>query len=57
MRYIMRYYKTWQDAFIDFVKQYGHNYTDSYNLAVEFEDQLGKNIHGVYFLYLAGKQT
>lgn len=46
----MKYYSTWQDAFIDFIKQYGHNYAVSWNLAEEFEQQLGKNRHGKYFL-------
>lgn len=46
----MKYYKTWQDAFKDFLELYGHNYADSYNLAAEFEEHLDKNIKGVWFL-------
>jgi hypothetical protein len=48
----MKYYKTWQEAFIEFVKLFGHQYSDSYNLAAEFEEKLGKNIKGVYFMYI-----
>lgn len=47
----MRYYKTWQEAFKDFIERFGHNYEDSYNLAAEFEQQLNKNIKGVYYMY------
>ncbi len=43
-------YKTWQDAFMAFIRQYGHNYHDSYNLAAEFEQHVTKNRLGVYFL-------
>jgi hypothetical protein len=48
----MRYYKTWQEAFIDFINEFGHNYKDSYNLAAEFEEKLGRNSRGVYFMYI-----
>jgi hypothetical protein len=46
----MIYFKTWQDAFAHFLSEFGHNYQDSYNLAAEFEQQLGRNRLGVYFL-------
>lgn len=47
----MKYYSTWQEAFIDFINKHGSEYEDSYNLAVEFEQQLHKNVKGVYFMY------
>ena len=43
-------YRTWQDAFIVFVRDYGHNYSDSYNMTVEFEAHLRRNRQGMYFL-------
>lgn len=46
----MTYYKTWQDALMAFIEQYGHNYADSYNLAAEFEQHLGRNVRGVWYL-------
>lgn len=46
----MKYYSSWQDALIDFVADYGHNYKDAYNLMVEFEQQLFQNIKGAYFM-------
>lgn len=46
----MTYYATWQQAFIEFISTYGHNYTDSYNMAVEFEQILHRNKRGVYYL-------
>lgn len=48
----MKYYRTWQEAFKDFITIYGHNFEDSYNLTAEFEEALGKNSKGVYFLYI-----
>lgn len=53
----MKYYKTWQEAFIDFINHFGHNYKDSYNLAAEFEEKLGQNIKGVYFMYIPKRET
>lgn len=47
----MKYYSTWQEAFIDFINKHGSDYDDSYNLAAEFEEKLGKNIKGVYYIY------
>lgn len=47
----MKYYRSWQDALQDFISRYGANYQDPYNLMVEFEEQLKKNIKGVYFMY------
>ena len=47
----VRYYRTWQEALSDFVERFGHNYADSYNLAVEFEQHIKKNSKGVWFLY------
>ncbi len=46
----MKYYRTWQEAFIDYIKLRGHEYVDSYNLSAEFEEALGRNIKGVWFL-------
>lgn len=46
----MKYYKTWQEAFIEFIERFGHNYEDSYNLSVEFELHLNKNKRGVYYI-------
>lgn len=46
----MKYYQTWQAALVDFIHWYGHNYQDSYNLMVEFEQRLGKNTKGTWFL-------
>jgi hypothetical protein len=49
---MMKYYSNWQDALQDFIRMYGHNYLDPYNLMVEFEEQLKRNIKGVYFMYV-----
>lgn len=46
----MKYYSNWQDALLDFVTQYGHNYEDAYNLIAEFELHLKQNIKGVYYM-------
>ena len=46
----MKYYTTWQEAFQVFIKKFGHNYQDSYNLAAEFEQQLRQNRRGAYYL-------
>ena len=43
-------YRTWQEAFMQFIRKYGHNYEDSYNMAVEFEMHLRQNRLGVYYL-------
>lgn len=51
----MKYYKTWQEALLDFVERFGHNYEDSYNLMAEFEEKLNQNIKGVYFMYGMGE--
>lgn len=47
----MKYYKTWQEAFIDFIERFGHNYEESYTLTAEFEEKLNKNNKGVYYIY------
>ncbi len=47
----MKYYSSWQEALMDFIKDYGHNYKDAYNLMVEFESQLKQNVKGTYFIY------
>ncbi len=47
----MKYYSNWQDALQDFIKKYGHNYKDTYNLIVEFEEALEKNSKGIYYMY------
>ena len=39
----MKLYSSWQEAFIVFIAQFGHNYKDSYNLAVEFEMHFKQN--------------
>lgn len=49
----MKYYKTWQEAFLEFISLYGHNYKDSYNLAAEFEQHLQKNNKNVYYLRIS----
>ena len=46
----MKYYSTWQAAFIEFIERYGSNYEDSYNLSVEFELHLKQNKNGAYFI-------
>lgn len=46
----MKPFKTWQDALIEFINLYGHNYKDSYNLTAEFEQMLTQNRIGTYFL-------
>lgn len=46
----MTYYSNWQEALMDFMKQYGHNYKDAYNMVVEFEQQLQRNFRGTYFM-------
>ena len=46
----MNTYSTWQEVFIQFIEQFGHNYKDSYNLAVEFEAHLRQNRLGRYYL-------
>ncbi len=51
----MKYYTTWQEAFKDFIDRFGHNYEDSYNLAAEFEENLCRNIKGVWYIYLGDK--
>lgn len=47
----MKYYATWQEAFLDFIERFGHNYKDSYTLAAEFENNLNKNAKGTYYIY------
>jgi hypothetical protein len=48
----MKYYSTWQEAFMDYIRHFGHNYEEGniYALYSEFEYNLGKNSKGVYFL-------
>lgn len=46
----MVYYTSWQDALTAFIKKYGHNYRDAYNLVMEFEQQLHQNSKGAYFM-------
>ena len=52
----MKYYSKWQDALIDFIQQYGENYKNSYNLIEEFEQELCRNVNGVYFIYTGEKK-
>ncbi len=47
---MITYYSSWQEAFKDFITKYGHNYKDPYNLMIEFELQLKRNIKGTYFI-------
>lgn len=46
----MTYYKSWQEALQDFIAKYGHNFEDPYNLTMEFEIQLKRNIKGAYYM-------
>lgn len=48
--YKMKYYSTWQEALIDFIKANGAEYDDSYNLMADFEQELNQNLRGTYFL-------
>ena len=48
----MTYYSNWQAALIDFIKHYGHNFTETYTLLEEFEATLQQNINGTYFMYM-----
>ena len=50
----MKYFKTWQEAMAWFLAEYGHNYSDSYTLAAEFEYKLQQNKNGAYFIYIDG---
>ena len=52
----MTYYKSWQDAFRDFLDTFGDNYLDAYNLTCEFESKLGQNSKGSYFLRIDMKE-
>jgi len=45
----MTFYSTWQEALMVFILMYGHNYKDSYNLMVEFENKLQKNAKGAFY--------
>ncbi len=47
----MKYYSSWQEALVEFIDQYGHNYEDGYNLVAEFEQELQQNANGAYFMY------
>ncbi len=46
----MTTFRTWQEAYMQFIRLFGHNYTDSYNMNVEFEAHLRRNRLGRYFL-------
>lgn len=50
----MTYYSTWQEAMLDFIRLYGQDYEDSYNLAVEFEQHLKRNRMGAWFIKWKG---
>lgn len=52
----MKYYSTWQEALLDFIERYGHNYQDSYNLTAEFEQKVKQNAKGVWYMYLGEKK-
>lgn len=49
----MTYYKTWQQALMDFIRHNGTEYEseqDLYALMTEFEVRLRKNVNGAYYL-------
>lgn len=46
----MKYYKTWQEALLDFISKKGSNYDNPYILITEFEDILQQNVKGTYFI-------
>lgn len=46
----MKYYSSWQEALMDYVRRYGHNYEDAYNLMADFELNLSQNIKGAHFI-------
>ncbi len=46
----MKYYSTWQEALMEYIKQRGDNYEVPWNLIEEFELVLQQNRKGVYFL-------
>lgn len=48
----MRYYSSWQAAFMDFIELFGREFPNSYTLAEEFELHLQQNINGAYFMRL-----
>lgn len=50
----MKYYKSWQEALVEFINIYGHNYKDGYNLLMEFEASLNQNVRGAYFITKVG---
>ena len=47
----MKYYKTWQEALIEFVRIHGEDFKDSYNLTAEFEQKVKQNIHGAWYYH------
>jgi len=51
----MKYYSTWQEALIDFIKHYGQEYEDGYNLLMEFEERVKQNTVGTWFIYFPNK--
>lgn len=46
----MKYYKTWQLAFMDFIREHGDEFQDSYNLSVEFESVLRQNRAKAFYM-------
>ena len=46
----MTYYKTWQDALVEYIRAHGHEYNDVYILFAEFEQQLQRNVKGAYYM-------
>jgi len=53
----MTYFKTWQDAFMVFIRTYGDNYVDAYTLTADFEHLLQQNIKGSYYMNLPGEKS
>lgn len=54
----MKYYSEWQDALIDWIKLRGHSYekvSDLFALMSEFENNLGRNSKGAYYLIRSNK--
>lgn len=48
----MKPFSSWQEALIEFINVYGHNYQNGYNLIEEFEHMLMQNRVGTYFIEL-----
>jgi hypothetical protein len=51
----MRYYSTWQEALQDFIERFGSGFDTSFELIQEFEQKLGRNVRGAWFMYIGDK--